>query len=300
VVPLADHPSLTADPNNPQLVYAIWNGSPSSHSSAAVFSRTTDGGLTWEMARPIFQTAEQNYVQFSQILVLPNGTLVDVFEFYEQQPNKPITFTNLQALRSNDHGQTWSAPINAVTITPLYKPNGNSLIVDPETGQFVADVTNPSFAVDGQSGNLYAVWEDGRFSSFQYNDIAFSMSADGGFTWSAPIRINQTPLTIALANRQASFPSIAVAADGTIGVSYYDFRFNDPKPGLPTRSGCAQHRWNWRSFFPRRLFRIGRDGSRFRGRFHSAGQQQHHECVRPARRAMSCAVGGTRMSTPRN
>jgi hypothetical protein len=30
------------------------------------------------------------------------------------------------------------------------------------------------------------------------------------------------------------FPSIAVAADGTIGVSYYDFRFNDANPGLPT------------------------------------------------------------------
>jgi hypothetical protein len=27
---------------------------------------------------------------------------------------------------------------------------------------------------------------------------------------------------------------VAVGADGTIGVSYYDFRFNDPSPGLPT------------------------------------------------------------------
>src|SRR6266849_5607208 len=27
---------------------------------------------------------------------------------------------------------------------------------------------------------------------------------------------------------------VAVAADGTIGVTHYDFRFNDPSPGLPT------------------------------------------------------------------
>ena len=240
VDPTADHPSLTADPTNALFAYAIWNGSPSSHSSAGVFTRTTDGGLTWETARAIVQTGSQSFIQFSQILVLPNGTLVDVFEFYAEQPNKPITFTNLQVMRSTDHGQTWSAPINAVTMTPLYRPNGNTLVVDPETGQFVHDVTNPSFAVDGHNGNLYAVWEDGRFSNFQYNDIAFSMSADGGFTWSAPIRVSQTPLTIAPANRQAFFPSIAVAADGTIGVSYYDFRFNDPSPGLPTDRWVVQ------------------------------------------------------------
>jgi BNR repeat protein len=234
VDPPADHPSITADPTDPQFVYAIWNGSNSPHSSAAVFTRTTDGGLTWETARAIVQTASQSYIQFSQILVLPNGTLVDIFEFYEQQPNKPITFTNLQLLRSTDHGQTWSSPINAVTMTPLYRPNGYTLVVDPKTGQFVFDLTNPSFALDSRNGNVYAVWEDGRFSNFQYNDIAFSMSADGGTTWSAPIRVNQTPLSIPPPNRQAFFPNVAVAADGTIGVSYYDFRFNDTNPGLPT------------------------------------------------------------------
>src|SRR5438445_628811 len=130
VDPPADHPSLTADPTNPAFVYAIWNGTNSPHSTAAVFARTTDGGSTWEPARAIFQTAEHSF--------------------------------------------------------------------------------------------------------FQYNDIAFSMSADGGFSWSAPIRVNQTPLNIPPANRQAFHPFIAVAANGTIGVSYYDFRLNDPNPGLPT------------------------------------------------------------------
>ncbi len=59
-----------------------------------------------------------------------------------------------------------------------------------------------------------------RFSNFQYNVIAFSMSAYGGLTWSAPIRVNQTPLNIPPLNRQAFLPFIAVAADGTIGVTY--------------------------------------------------------------------------------
>src|SRR5438046_5801391 len=60
------------------------------------------------------------------------------------------------------------------------------------------------------------------------------MSSDGGMTWSDPIRVNQTPVTIPPSNRQAFLPSVAVLADGTIGVSYYDFRFNDASPGLPT------------------------------------------------------------------
>jgi hypothetical protein len=199
-----------------------------------VFSRTTDGGSTWEPPRAIIQTASQSFIQFSQILVLPTGTLVDLYEFYAQQPNGPITQTSLQLLRSTDHGRSWSTPVNAVTMTPLYNPDGSTLVVDPETGQFVQDPTNPSFAADMRNGTLYAVWEDGRFSNFQYNDIAFSMSADGGFSWSAPIRVNQTPLNIPAADRQSFLPSVAVASNGTIGVSYYDFRFNDAQPGLPT------------------------------------------------------------------
>ena len=88
--------------------------------------------------------------------------------------------------------------------------------------------------MDPRSGNLYVVWEDSRFSHGRYNSIVFSMSADGGVTWSAPIPINQTPGRTQPGNRQAFLPDIAVAADGTIGVTYYDFRFNDRRPGLPT------------------------------------------------------------------
>ncbi len=240
LAPPFDLPVVTPDPSDASTLYAIWDGASQGHRGPSIFTRTTNAGLSWESPRILFQTDPQAFVQFSQILVLPNGTLVDLFEFYEQQPNKPITFTNLQVLQSTDHGQTWSAPINAVTMTPLYRPNGNTLVVDPETGQFVADPTNPSFAVDNQNGNLYAVWEDGRFSNFQYNDIAFSMSADGGLTWSAPIRVNQTPLSIPPLNRQSFLPAMAVATDGTIGVSYYDFRFNDANPGLPTDRWLVQ------------------------------------------------------------
>jgi hypothetical protein len=233
--PVPDHPSLTADPTDSRFVYAIWDTDAGGGRGPSGFSRTTDGGLNWEAPRTLVQQASHSAIQFSQVLVLPDGTLVDLYEQrYSTQTKKPWTQTTLQLVRSTDRGQTWSAPQLAVTMTPLYGPDGSALVMDPETGQTVGNPTNPSFAVDKRNGNLYAVWEDGRFSNFQYNDVGFSMSADGGFTWSTPIRVNQTPLNIAALNRQSFFPVIAVADDGTIGVTHYDFRFNDPSPGLPT------------------------------------------------------------------
>ena len=60
------------------------------------------------------------------------------------------------------------------------------------------------------------------------------MSTDGGFSWSTAIPVNKTPSNIPTANRQAFIPTVAVASDGTIGVAYYDFRFNDASSGLLT------------------------------------------------------------------
>jgi hypothetical protein len=230
---------LTPDPADARRLYAVWDGAynGTGQGGPAVFTRTTDGGSTWETPRAIVQPKPQDYVQFSQLVVLPDGTLVEVYDLVDIKNSGhgiEQTFT-LQTIRSTDHGLTWSSPIQAVTLLPLYGGQGGDMVnVDPETGQLVSDANSPSITLDNRTGNIYAVWEDGRFSNFQYNEIAFSMSADGGFTWSLPIRVNQTPLNIPTLNRQAFFPSVTVASDGTIGVSYYDFRFNDPQPGLPT------------------------------------------------------------------
>jgi hypothetical protein len=116
-------------------------------------------------------------------------------------------------------------------------------VYDPETGDPVrTEDVLPEVAVDPSNGNLYAVWQDSRFSnngsfsnpSLLIDEIAFSQSTDGGLTWSAPIKINKTPTGIALGNRQAFLPSVDVAAGGTIAVTYYDFRNNDSGTTLKT------------------------------------------------------------------
>jgi hypothetical protein len=66
-------------------------------------------------------------------------------------------------------------------------------------------------------GTLYVVWQDGRFAG-NHDGIALARSADGGLTWSAPVRINAEPAVAAFT------PQVHVRADGTIGVSYFDLR----------------------------------------------------------------------------
>jgi len=231
---MPDRPTITADRTDPRFAYAIWPSHTDKNQTPPAFARTTNGGLSWEPARAIFQPASHHYVDNNQIFVLGDGTLVAVcFAFYEPG-SQPPKVQNLAILRSADKGQSWSAPTFGPAITPVFQPNGLNGVVDPETGLYLHDPGDPAFAQDTRSGNLYAVWEDARFSNFQYDDIAFSMSSDGGLTWSPPIRVNRTPLNIPPLNRQAFQPSIGVLGDGTIGVSYYDFRLNDANPGLPT------------------------------------------------------------------
>ena len=65
---------------------------------------------------------------------------------------------------------------------------------DPDNGQPIRGGELPDFAVDPHNGNVYAAWDDDSLNGI--DSIFFSQSTDGGFTWSPPIKINQTPTNI--------------------------------------------------------------------------------------------------------
>ena len=251
---LNDKNAITADPGDANFVYAVWDRlkvplggviNPENvfglgYQGPAYFARTTDGGQTWERARAIYNPAANNQTIGNQIVVLPDGTLLDFFNeilnFRNDDGGAHFEF-NLAFVRSTDKGARWTRgpAFRATKMQSLavFRAFG---IIDPETGAGVrtGDLL-PAVTVDRNSGSLYAVWQDARFSNFSHDEIAFSMSADGGFTWTAPIKINQTPTTIPAGNRQAFTPSVSVAADGTVGVTYYDFRNNTSDAAtLPT------------------------------------------------------------------
>jgi hypothetical protein len=245
---LNDKNTLTADPNDPSFVYAVWDrlvappsGNPNPHpfeNSPASrgptwFSRTTNGGASWEPARLIFEPGTINQTIGNQIVVLPdnarfNGELVDLFDLIQGVTNRPPgRGFSLQVIRSTDNGATWSK--KAITVDRHNTFQG--LVVDPDdpntatrpvrTGDIIPQIT-----VDRNSGAIYVVFQDSRFGP--RSSIAFTQSLDGGLTWSPTTKINKTPTTINLGNQQAFNPVASVLDDGTIGVRYSDFRNNPP------------------------------------------------------------------------
>jgi hypothetical protein len=235
---LNDKVSITADPTDSRYVYATWDrvSSPPPDPSAAtatdgngyrgptLLSSTADHGATWT-TRTIFDPGVGNQTLGNQIVVLPHGTLVDMFSLIVNLPQPGAQpGTSIALIHSGDQGATWSEPVIVSDVQ-------DSPVTDPNTGAAVRTGDSiPTVAADRQSGALYTAWQDNRFNGGGHDDVVLSRSTDGGLTWSAPAVVSQDPST------QAFTPTVQVGVDGTVAVSYYDFR--DLAPGntatLPT------------------------------------------------------------------
>jgi hypothetical protein len=243
-----DKETLTADPGDPNYVYATWQRivAPSEHTSAkgyentasffsdAWFARSTNGGVNWEPAHPIFHPGRIQQTIGNQVEVLPDGTLINGFNRIQgvSNRNKQRGY-NVELLLSNDKGETWTGPVHVDRLLvdevedpedanpcPERNPDGSCPV---RTGDII-----PDFAVDRSSnpatnGNLYAVWMDTRFNDPDHNDILLSRSVNGGTSWDAPVVVDQTPTGV-----DAFTAAVDVDGTGRVAVSYYDFRNDEP------------------------------------------------------------------------
>jgi hypothetical protein len=220
-----DKESVTADPVRPGVAYAVWdrletpNANPDAelHTAAfrgpALFAKTTNGGLTWSSPQVIVKTPSRQQTIGNQILVDPRtGALYDFFDLIK--PPFSVTAFKVGFIKSTDGGATWTKPQVIADLRTAF-------VTDPNTGQPIrtGDII-PEAAIDPATGRLYVVWQDSRFTGGQFDEVALATSTNGGATWSAPIQVNtNTP-----ANRPGFTPSVYVSSDGTVGVTFYDFR----------------------------------------------------------------------------
>jgi hypothetical protein len=206
-----DKEAITADPNDPNYVYAVWDRSSSSPNiRPAYFARSTNGGASWEPAHSIYNPGTNAAVTFNQILVLPDATLVNVLIVSRNS-------TSIQVIRSQDHGATWSSPIVVAADQTIGAVNAKTQKA-LRTGAGL-----PNAAVDPTTGAIYITWSDARFSASNRDGIALAKSLDGGVTWSLPVQVNQATKV------QAFTPAVAAGAGG-VAVTYFDFRKDTPNP----------------------------------------------------------------------
>jgi hypothetical protein len=205
--------SMTADPTQPGRAWAVWNRSVNPVFQAGIFvSRTDDGGGTWNSPVKAAADPPGGIATAWQLVARPDGGLV---LFYGELGTVSTITTGpglmdgptlARAVRSDDGGSTWSAPSTVADI-PAYILGRAAAAGD---------------------GGVYFVWNelDGDTAS-----VLVARSDDGGITWSAPMTAAEFPAG-QLGSRYVS-PDVAVNAEGSIGVSYYD---GTPGNGTITRS----------------------------------------------------------------
>ncbi|HEV2112220.1 MAG TPA: sialidase family protein [Gammaproteobacteria bacterium] len=207
-----DKESVTADPNNSNYAYAVWDRLDTGNRGPTYFSRTIDGGVTWSLGQPIYDPGVGNQTLGNEVIGLTDGSIVDLFDELDGTSGNTAT-SSVRVIRSTDHGTTWSAPVTVAE-------NFSVGTADPNTGMAVRAGAGLPQGTAAPAGGLVVVWQDGRFSNFARDGIALSRSSDGGQTWTTPVEINS------VTTAPAFTPSVAVLGDGTIGVSYFDFRNN--------------------------------------------------------------------------
>ena len=188
-------------------IYEAW--SPASNTTSnRIFSRSTDGGLTWSTPISIPQTP-----YWGTIEVGPRG------ELFAVGWNGSAFFVNRSRNATN------RAAAMSFDLTRQVNLGGSIVLGDPNSVNPDGLIGQAWIAADRSAtstrGNVYVLCSvvDGTLSNPA--DVMFIRSTDGGSTWSAPRRINDDPR-----NRNAWhwFGTLAVAPNGRIDACWYDTR----------------------------------------------------------------------------
>ena len=143
-----------------------------------------------------------------------------------------LTDRNIKFALSPNDGVSFSLPVAEVaTVNPV--GDGADLQGIIQAAEY------PSIAIGqgkANTGYIYLVWDSATTEVndvlsttgvYGFADILFSVSANGGSTWSSPVRVNSNPEGGSSPYSDQFEPAIATDKTGRIGVCYYD-RHRDP------------------------------------------------------------------------
>ncbi len=183
-------------------------------SSIILFSKSTDGGLSWTTAKRISKLAgdcidSDNTAEGAVPCVGPNG---EVF----------VVWSNRNQLwfdRSTDGGETWLEE----DILVGEQPEGWDYLVPGISRSNGLPVVVCDLSGGANQGTIYVNWSDQR-NGADDTDVWFSKSTDGGLSWSLATRVNDDNT-----KRQQFFTFMTIdQATGYLWFVFYDRRnYND-------------------------------------------------------------------------
>ncbi len=206
-----DHPYLTADQDqasNTHNVYVAW-GAGASH-TALDFSRSTDGGTTFEPARRILAEAGTPSLVSAgpELATGPNGLVVAVCEWTSQQDPSGDMIGQVVAVCSTDAGRTFGPPVQlgaeaaAIALPGDVMPN-----------------SMPTVACSPVGDAIYAAFVTHKAGA-THSDIVVAASFDHGRTW--PETVTATPDDAMIYFQ----PNLAVNESGQVALCAFAFANN--------------------------------------------------------------------------
>lgn len=209
-----DKEVIAAAPDDPKLLYAGWRFDPATRTEAdplaLVVSRSEDRGRTWSEPTsfrtfPTPGSSGQNV----QLVPLPGRRLVATW--FERSPEGVVTYF---AARSRDAGETFGAPVQIW--------QGDSVrLADPERPQFLMPTAIAFQSMARAGAAIWMTWSDISVRGHDRGRVHLAVSRDGGRTWRTRVAVERPGPVI--------FPTIAARRDGTLGLTWYDYR--DDAPG---------------------------------------------------------------------